>query len=121
MNDGTPRPDHGTGYLERVCADCGASWVGHEDEPCYWCERATARLLEDERSYLLHPPHLRSSAGQPRYDELGDDSRAVWDRTRGQTRGTGSLITHTARLGRAVTTGLLTPREAELALRRVTQ
>jgi hypothetical protein len=72
-----------------------------------------------ERRELLDPPHLRSDAGNPRYDALSDVQKAVWDRTRGQTRGTDSVAWWVARLERAVDVGLITRDEAEQAMRKV--
>jgi hypothetical protein len=122
--DGVPRPDHGPGWRERRCADCGAGWVGHVDDGddwCPWCERAEARQIEHERRMLLDPPWLRSSEGDPRYDRLSEVDKAVWDRTRGQSRGTDSLAAWETRLRRAVESGLVTKDEARTAWRRVTK
>ena len=47
--------------------------------------------------------------------------KAVWDRTRGQTRGTDSVETWVRRLGRAVQAGLITRAEAERAVDRLEQ
>jgi hypothetical protein len=123
MLDGYPRPDFGDGWRERVCSTCSAGWVGHERDGdwCHWCEAAAARQKTAERALLLDPPWLRSSAGDPRYDDLDDVGKAVWDRTRGQTRGTDSVITWAARLRRAVDADLITAAEADRALRRITR
>lgn len=96
--------------------------MGHErdgDEWCPWCEKAEQRQLDDERRLLLDPPWLRSDAGQRRYDELSDDDKAVWDRTRGQARGAHSVETWVKRLARAVEAGLVGEAEAVKAIRRV--
>jgi uncharacterized Zn finger protein (UPF0148 family) len=122
MIDGTPRPDHGDGWRERVCSRCSASWVGHTtDGPtwCPWCERRAELEQEMERRDLLDPPHLRSDAGSQRYEALDDVDRAIWDRTRGQTRGTDSVAWWAHRLGRAVADGFITQDEADRALRKV--
>lgn len=121
MLDGYPRPDFGDGWHERVCAVCSASWVGHERDGdwCAWCEASDARQRALERRLLLDPPWLRTSAGDPRYDALSDLDRAVWDRTRGQSRGTDSVVAWAARLRRAVEAELITRNEAERAMRRI--
>lgn len=121
MLDGYPRPDHGEGWRERVCSTCSASWVGHGDDWCSWCEAALARQTVAQRAVLLDPPWLRTSAGEPRYDALDDAGRAVWDRTRGQTRGTDSVTTWIGRLERAVEVELITEHEARRAIGRVTR
>ena len=116
--DGIPRPDHGPGMQQRVCPDCKAGWVGLAEDPCGWCADAAERQVADERRLLLDPPWLRSSAGDPRYDALSEVDKAVWDATRGQTRGADSLKVWAERLARAVTSGLITRHEADRALTR---
>jgi hypothetical protein len=64
---------------------------------------------------------LRSSAGHPRYDALDDAGKAVWDRTRGQSRGADSIAAWVGRLERAVETELITEHEARRAIERVTR
>lgn len=116
-----PRPDHGPGFHQRLCATCGAGWVGHvrDGDWCPWCEAAQRRQVADEqRLLLLDPPWLRSDAGSPRYEQLSDDDKAVWDRTRGQVRGAGSMETWVRRLHRAVEAGLISEAEARRALDR---
>ena len=122
MIDGRPRPDHGPGWHERVCRVCGADWVGHQrdgDEWCGWCEDSLIRRAAAERAELLDPSWLRSDAGNPRYEALDDTDRAIWDRTRGQSRGADSLAAWAGRLRRAVDGGLITRHEAERAMRKV--
>ena len=108
-------------WIDRVCATCRAEWEGLERDGdwCPWCEAREAHQRAVERRLLLDPPWLRSSAGDARYDALDDDSRAVWDRTRGQIRGSDSVVVWAARLRRAVDSGLITNHEAERAIRRV--
>jgi hypothetical protein len=69
---------------------------------------------------LLDPPWLQSDAGSMRYDELSEIDKAVWDRTRGQIRGTDSVVAWVARLRRGVDAELITQNEAEAAMRKVT-
>ena len=108
-------------WIDRVCATCRAEWEGLERDGdwCPWCQARDADQRAAERRLLLDPPWLRTSAGQARYDALDDDSRAVWDRTRGQIRGSDSVVVWAARLRRAVDTELITRDEANRALRRV--
>lgn len=116
---GIPRPDHGDGMVQLVCDACSAGWVGIPGEPCGWCADAVERQREEQRALLLDPPWLRSSDGDPRYEALSEVDQAVWDRTRGQTRGHDSMRTWTQRLARAVESGLITETEARAAARRV--
>jgi hypothetical protein len=78
-----------------------------------------ARQMALDRRLLLDPPWLHTDAGSPRYDALSDVDKAVWDRTRGQTRGEGSLESWAGRLGRAVEAGWIDDQEAHHALIRV--
>lgn len=122
MLNGVPRPDHGDGWAERVCSRCSASWVGHTtDGPdwCPWCERLQELSEALRRRELLSPPHLRSDDGSERYEALNEPQKAVWDRTRGQVRGTDTIAWWIARLRRAVVDGLITEDEADQAMRRV--
>lgn len=118
--DGVPRPDHGPGFRQRSCATCQAGWIGHERDGdwCPWCEAAEERQVAFERLLLLDPPWLHHDAGNRRYDELSDDDKTVWDRTRGQARGTHSVRTWVERLARAVEAGLISEVEANRALDR---
>lgn len=119
--DGAARPDHGPGFLTRLCTTCGAGWVGHERDGdwCPWCDDADAHQRAAERRLLLDPPWLATDAGTSRYDALSDADRAVWDRTRGQRRGVGSVLVWTERLERAGEAGLITEGEADMAIRRI--
>jgi hypothetical protein len=118
--NGTPRPDHGPGFSERVCATCSASWVGNDSgDWCPWCDAAAQLQVAAERRLLLDPPWLRTSSGSSRYDALSDVQRAVWDRTRGQKRGGDSVLSWMQRLGRAVAAGLVDESEARAAIRKV--
>ena len=107
--------------MQRVCADCRAEWVGQVDDGCWWCAQAAERQLLEERRLLLDPPWLRTDRGHRLYDELGDDDKAVWDRTRGQTRGVDSVDTWVRRLGRAVQVQIITRAEADRAIDRLKQ
>lgn len=115
--DGVPRPDHGPGYRQHLCATCGAGWVGLDGEGCWWCQAALERQQADERRLLLEARWLHKGTG--RYDELSEADRAVWDRTRGQVRGAHSVEAWVARLARAVEAGLVTEAEAVRAIRRM--
>lgn len=110
------RPDYGPEWADLRCSVCGAGWVGIDGDPCGWCERSLERLLTDTRAELLAPHWLAVDHG-PRYDDLTDDSKLVWDRTRGVS-GEGAATTWAERLGRAVKAGLVTEDEARRALER---
>jgi hypothetical protein len=114
--DGRPRPDFGPGHVERAC-QCGATWIGGADDPCWWCAQAERRQLDDQRRRLLWPEWMASQG--PRYDELAPVDRAVWDRTRGILRGADSVKAWTHRLIDAVDAGIVTEAEARAALNRV--
>jgi len=107
----------------RACPDCHASWDTDVDEGdwCGWCDAVATRQRATNRSLLLDPPSLRTSAGDPRYDALSDVDKRIWDRTRGQARGADSIVSWAARLRRAVETELITAAEAEAAMRRATR
>lgn len=98
-----------------VCVVCAAGWVGPPFDECPWCARAIARQVEDQRRMLLDPPWLASDAGDPRYDELSEVDKAVWDRTRGQRRDADSIKAWVERLARAVIAGVITEDEARRA------
>jgi hypothetical protein len=67
---------------------------------------------------LLDPPWLSTDEGSPRYDSLTDVQKAVWRRTRGQTRAVDSLAEWVHRLARAVAMGWISKEEADSALSR---
>ncbi len=107
-------------WIDRRCGVCDATWTGlYTDDPewCWWCERRDQRIRDDQRRILLWPEQPERG---PRYDQLDDIGKAVWDRTRGQTTGHGSIVAWTGRLARAVETELITEHEARAAIRRVT-
>ena len=62
---GLPRPDHGPGFINRLCTTCEATWVGHQEDGdwCPWCARAVAHQQSLRRRLLLDPPQLRSDVG----------------------------------------------------------
>jgi hypothetical protein len=117
VQHGPLRPDYGPEWAELRCDTCNAGWTGIPGDPCQWCQTSLQRLIADTRTDLLDPPWLTVTHG-PRYDELCDDSKLVWDRTRDQVRGDGSAVTWAGRLRRAVEAGLITQSEADHALRR---
>lgn len=116
--DGVPRPDHGPGMIQRLCR-CGAGWVGRPDDPCSWCADAAARAVADLRRQLLWPAWMLEQG--PRYDELDEVDRAVWDRTRGIRRGEASERAWARRLAEAVIAGIVTEADARAALARATR
>lgn len=115
---GRRRREYGPNVYDVRCDRCGAGWCGEDGDSCERCERTLERLQADQRRLLLDPPWLHSDAGHPRYDELSDVDRRVWDRTRGQTRGTDSVEAWAGRLARAVQSGLITQAEARAAFDR---
>lgn len=112
---GQRRPEYGPDVYDLAC-DCGATWSGGPGTPCPWCVAAAERQRHEQRRLLLFPPWLRD--GGPRYDELAEIDRRIWDATRGQTRDADSLRAWGERLARAVTAGLITADEAEAAIAR---
>jgi hypothetical protein len=96
------------------CADCGASWDG--DDGCWWCAETERRLVEDQREALLWPVWMADQG--VRYHELDWVDRKIWCQTRGIPYGSGPLEFWAARLRRAVSVGLVTMLEADLALAR---
>jgi len=52
---GLARSEYGRRAFDLRCSLCGAGWVGAAFEPCWWCERALARLQADQRERLLWP------------------------------------------------------------------
>jgi hypothetical protein len=112
---GPLRSDYGAGWAELRCVACSAEWVGVLFDPCPWCQHSSDLLLEQQRRLLLYPDWLESVRQGPRYDDLDDVGRAIWDATRGQPRGHGSLAAWLVRLARAVDVGLITQPEADAA------
>jgi len=113
--DGVPRPDHGPDMIQRLCR-CGAGWVGRAGDDCPWCVAAAERDVAELRRRLLWPAWMVEQG--PRYDELDEVDRAVWDRTRGIRRGEASERGWAERLADAVNARILTPGEADAALAR---
>lgn len=90
------RPDYGPGWMHLECDRCTASWVGHDGDPCGWCDRQQALLIEMQRELLLNPDL------PDRDDERRSRAEIAW----------------AERLGRAVSVGVVTRGEAEKALHR---
>ena len=97
---GRRRPEYGDSIFDLRCSACRATWCGEDGDPCEWCERTLQRLQADQRRMLLWPDWLSNDEGNPRFDELTEIDEAVWDRTRGQTRGTDSIQAWAGRLAR---------------------
>ena len=114
---GVARPEYGPRVYDVVCDACGATWCGEPAMACPWCVAAAGRQRADQRRLLLFPPSQRDDG--PRYDELPDVDKRVWDATRGRVRGDGSARAWCEQLGRAVASGLITADEARAAVRRV--
>jgi hypothetical protein len=103
------------------CARCGATWTIDEGSECRWCAEGDARLLGDQRQALLWPDW--ATKRDDRYYRISPEDQEVWDATRGIPRGEkadGARRFYGERLRRAVDAGLITMREADDALRRVT-
>ncbi len=108
-------------WIDRRCEVCGATWTGlYADDPawCWWCERRDEQLVADQRQMLLWPEQPERGRG---YEALDDVGKAVWDRTRGQSRGSDAITTWVGRLERAVEAEVITADEARQAIRRVTR
>lgn len=102
------------------CAMCGATWTHDEMDECRWCAEGNARLLEDQRHALLWPDWAQPRDG--RYYQMSPADQKIWDATRGiPRRGDGAITFYGERLRRAVDCGLITMRQADEALRRVTR
>jgi hypothetical protein len=98
-----------------TCPDCGAAWEGDSTE-CWWCAETERRLVDDQREALLWPTWMADQG--VRYHELDRVDQKIWCDTRGIPRGTGPLEFWAARLRRAVSSGLVTMLEADMALAR---
>jgi hypothetical protein len=105
----TPLP----GEYDLACDACGATWVGEPDGVCPWCVDAAERQQLEQRRVLLFPDWLYDR-DHPRYDDLDEVDRRVWDRT----RGTPPLRPWDERLARAVQSEIITRVEADAALTR---
>lgn len=53
IRHGVDRPDHGAGFCDLRCNDCGALWVGRVGDPCAYCENSLLRMLTWQRELLL--------------------------------------------------------------------
>ena len=97
---------------------CGASWMGYYFEQCNWCLK---RRLLDEQQYrqeLLNPPWLQQQG--PKYWELSDVDRQVWNTTRGIPAREDIQGTWALELQGAVDMGTITPDEHVKALKKWT-
>ena len=66
---------------------CGASWLGYAFERCDWCYARKQAHWESEKAELLNPSWMHNQG--PKYHELTEVQRMVWDTTRGIKRGAG--------------------------------
>lgn len=103
-------------HERQTCTACGATW-DDDATTCRWCEAANRRLVDDERRAILWPAWAEGHG--PRYDELDELDRQVWDQTRGVPAGTGQVKFWAGRLRRALDAGIVTMHEADAALRRI--
>lgn len=94
---GAARADHGPDQHDLTCVACGATWVGPAWDPCVWCRNADHWQCEGQRTLLLSEPDVDWAANE---DDIERAGRA-W----------------LTRMKVGVTAGLLTRREAEMALR----
>lgn len=72
----------------------------------------------DERHLLLWPPWLLNHEG-PRYDQLSEESKEVWRKTRGLTNDANTLTAWIDQLENGIRKGLITRVEANQAIERV--
>lgn len=72
---------------------------------------------DDQRRDLLFPPWVIN--GSSRYDELDDESKAVWRATRDQQVDPAIIAEWAHSIADATKSGLITPTEASLALGRI--
>ncbi len=86
---GVARPEYGDGVDDVVCDVCEATWCGEMSMACPWCVAAAERQRVEQRRILLFPPWQCDNG--PRYDELSDVDKRVWDTTSGRVRGEGSV------------------------------
>ena len=105
---GHREPDLGPHIWQLACSVCQATWSGRNGDPCPWCVAAAERQRLEQRRLLLYPDWLHEDG--PRYDDLSDVDTAVWDRTRCQVRGAGSIEAWAERLARSVQSELITRR-----------
>lgn len=94
--DGPLRPEYGPGWADVRCDRCSATWVGRIGDPCGWCDRSLALLLDMQREVLLHP-------------ELPDPD---------DQRRNAAEVAWAERLGRAVKVGLIPLATAQQVLNR---
>ena len=98
---------------------CGASWLGHWYERCDWCHARKQKALEAYRQEILHPPWLQKQG--PKYWELSEIDRQVWNRTRG-IQVTENLVDEWGMaIAQAYADELVTLEEAGKALKKWTQ
>lgn len=93
---GRDRPDHGPGFVELACHQCGAGWVGYIGDPCTWCQDALEHMQQWQAEILLRP-------------ELPDPGDARYE---------AAVQAWGERLERGVSVGLVTTQQALAALQR---
>ena len=94
IQEGAARPDHGPDQYDVICPVCDATWTGALGDPCAWCARREAQIVEEQRQILLSGPgeiagdvELAFEAWRQRLlrgNEAGlltrDEVRAAWRR-----------------------------------------
>ena len=93
---------------------CGASWLGYWHEACDWCWKRKQAQWVGIKADLLNPPWMHSQG--PKYRELSEVDRLVWDTTRGIKRGTDVERQWMADLQECYDLGLLTENEMARAI-----
>lgn len=96
---GIPQTPRGDGWHDLACNTCGATWVGHSHDPCWWCQRHLELLQTHQAELVLEPPDIDP-----------DDSRYLT-----------AMNAWAERLARAVAADLITDTEARNAWTKATR
>jgi len=108
----------GTTQPEWQRCKCGAGWLGHYWERCDWCWSLQELALVQRRKQLLQPDWMQKQG--PKYWELSEVDRQVWDTTRGIQRGANVEEQWGRELVEAVEAEIISPDEYMGVLKRWT-
>lgn len=95
---------------------CGASWLGHWYEACDWCYARKQAQWETRKAELLHPSWMNNQG--PKYHELSEVDRLVWNATRGLASGEHVTRDWMNDLQQCLDIGLITEQEFTRAMAR---